>query len=192
MRNKICLLDIFLCLSVFLFSFIHPDQSNKRVFKFNGPLFHQLKADTGGRAVNLDSAQACIDRFAGLMKQHGFADKAGQSIDIHLTKTSQMTSGESFSGKRLQDWLNATATAYTAAGKTLMINVQLGVYDKNYLKTYEPDASKGVASDNRIAIFLIPYDSAGGQTVHPLVAQPQGSGAPTGGGTGYDFGDLQP
>src|SRR5664279_6526419 len=70
----------------------------------------------------------------------------------------RITTGETFDGKGLLDWLNFTATQYAAAGKTLMIKIQMGVYDMNYLNTYQPDPAKKTASNNRIAIFIIPYD----------------------------------
>jgi hypothetical protein len=148
-----------------------------------------LKSDTGGRAVNLDSAQACIDRFAGLMKDHGFADQAGLPIDIHLTTTSMITTGESFNGKDLLNWLTATSKQYKAANKKLMIRVQMGVYDLNYLNTYQPN---NTANNNRIAIFLIPYDAGTGKVVKNLIAVPNGSGGTQQGGSGYDLGGLQP
>jgi hypothetical protein len=71
-----------------------------------------------------------------------------------------------------------------------MIKIQMGVYDMNYLKTYQTDASLRTASNNRIAIFIIPYDAASGVTVKGL-AQPLG-GSGTSGGTGYDLGGVQP
>jgi hypothetical protein len=148
-----------------------------------------LKTDTGGRAVNLDSAQACIDRFAGLMKDHGFADQAGLPIDIHLTTTSMITTGESFNGKDLLNWLTATAKQYKAANKKLMIRVQMGVYDLNYLNTYQPN---NTSNNNRIAIFLIPYDAGTGKVVKNLIAVPNGTGGTQQGGSGYDLGGLQP
>ena len=148
-----------------------------------------LKTDTGGRAVNLESAQACIDRFAGLMKDHGFADQAGLPIDIHLTTTSMITTGESFNGKDLLNWLTATSKQYKAANKKLMIRVQMGVYDLNYLNTYQPN---NTANNNRIAIFLIPYDAGTGKVVKNLIAVPNGSGGTQQGGSGYDLGGLQP
>jgi hypothetical protein len=149
-----------------------------------------IKTDTGGRTVDLDSAQACINRYTALMTAHGFAKKAGLPINITLTKTSQITTGESFDGKGLQDWLTNTAAQYAAAGKTLMIKIQMGVYDMNYLKTYQSDPAKRTASNNRIAIFIIPYDASTGLSVKTL-AQPLG-GTGTQGGTGYDLGGVQP
>jgi hypothetical protein len=148
-----------------------------------------LKTDTGGRAVDLDSAQACIDRFAGLMKDHGFADQAGLPIDIHLTTTSMITTGESFNGKDLLNWLTATSKQYKAANKKLMIRVQMGVYDTDYLNTYQPN---NTANNNRIAIFLIPYDAGTGKAVKNLIAVPNGTGGTQQGGSGYDLGGLQP
>ena len=76
----------------------------------------------------------------------------------------------------LQNWLNATLKQYAEARKTLVINVQLGVYDMNYLNTYQPNAALRAANNGRIAIFLIPADAATGQVVRALVAQPNGSG----------------
>jgi len=152
-----------------------------------------IKKDTGGRMVNLDSAQACINRFPAEMKKHGFSDKAGEAVNIHIKKTSQITTGEAFSGKALKEWLNSTAEAYTAAGKTLMINIQLGVYDSDYLNTYQPNAAMRNNNNNRIAIFLIPYDSASPGLAARALVTPNGSGGTgTGGGTGFDLGGLQP
>src|SRR4029077_4300747 len=121
-----------------------------------------IKSDTGGRTVNLDSAQDCIDRFAGLMHDHGFADQAGLPIDIHLTTTSMITTGESFVGKDLLNWLTATSKQYKAANKKLMIRIEMGVYDQNYLNVYQPTDT---SNNNRIAIFLIPYDAGSGKAV---------------------------
>lgn len=184
----------FLFLSIFLFSFSKagtttPGHSSGTRIPVSGS---EMKLDTGGRIVNLDSAQACIDRFAGLMKDHGFSDQAGSPIDIHLTTTSMITTGESFNGKDLRDWLNATFQQYKAANKKLMIKIQLGVYDLSYLNTYQPNAALKSASNNRIAIFLIPYDAASGMAVKSLIAVPNGSGGTQQGGTGYDLGGLQP
>jgi hypothetical protein len=163
----------------------HANGFSRQISILNQPLI----SDTGGRAVNLDSAQACIDRFAALMTAHGFADQAGLPINIRLRKTSQITTGESFNGKDFLDWLNATAAQYAAAGKTMMIRIQMGVYDMNYLNTYQPSAALRAASNNRIALFVIPYDASTGQAVKAL-AQP--SGGTGNGGTGYDLGGIQP
>jgi hypothetical protein len=190
MINKPTILLLFL--SIFLFSFRNTDKtSSYRIFnRTNGATRPEMLTDTGGRTVSLDSAQACIDRFAGLMQAHGFSNQAGQPIDIHLTTTSMITTGETFDGKNLQKWLNTTADQYKASHKTLMIKIQLGVYDLNYLNTYQPNAASRTASNNRIAIFLIPYDASTGHAALGL-AQPQG-GAVGGGGTGYDLGGVQP
>jgi hypothetical protein len=138
----------------------------------------------------LDSAQACINRFTALMTAHGFANQAGLPINITLKKTSQITTGETFDATSLLAWLNGLAAQYAASGKTLMLKIQMGVYDMNYLKTYQPDPAKRAASNNRIALFIIPYDASSGVAVRGLAA-PSGSGG-TSGGTGYDFGGVQP
>lgn len=180
---------LFLVFSIVLFSYANSAHAaGRRHFMPFSSGTAQMKLDTG-RIVNLDSAQACIDRFPAFMAAHGFAAKAGQPINLNLTATSQITTGETFSGKDLQKWLNATMTAYKNAGKTLMVKVQLGVYDMNYLNTYQPNAAKRAASNNRIAIFIMPYDASSGQAIRALTAQPMGSGS---GGTGYDFGGIQP
>lgn len=123
------------------------------------------------------------------MAQHGFTNPGGQTINLTIPTSSMLTTGESFNAQDLQKWLNATLKQFAGAKKTLVINVQLGVYDMNYLNTYQPNAALRAASNGRIAIFLIPADAATGQVVRALVAQPNGSG---GSGTGYDLGGLQP
>jgi hypothetical protein len=189
MNIKPTFLQLLLLFSVFLFSFrnIDPASHMQKVVKILPAI--GIKSDTGGRIVNLDSAQACIDRFAGLMHDHGFADQAGLPIDIHLTTTSMITTGESFNGKDLLNWLTATSKQYKAANKKMMIRIQLGVYDLNYLNTYQPN---NTSNNNRIAIFLIPYDAGSGKAVNNLIAVPNGSGGTQQGGTGYDLGGLQP
>ena len=190
MIHKPAILHFLLFFSVFLFSFRNIDRPRGIPIPGNSVTARpDVKLDTGGRTVNLDSAQVCIDRFAGLMKDHGFSDQAGQTIDIHLTTTSMITTGESFDGKNLRNWLNTTFQQYKSANKKLMIKIQLGVYDLDYLNTYQPNATLRAAGNNRIAIFLIPYDAASGQPVKALAALPAGG---TGGGTGYDLGGVQP
>lgn len=191
MSKKPAIQQFVLFLSVLLFAFKTPEKFNfKPEFRPASPLQLIIQSDTGGRTVNLDSAQACINRYTNLMEAHGFSNPGGQPVNIHIRKTSPLTTGESFNGKNLQDWLNATAEQYVQAGKTLMIKIQFGVYDMNYLNTYQPDANARTANNNRIAIFLIPYDAASGQSFRVLNAQP--SGGSGSGGTGYDLGGLQP
>ena len=199
MSIKPSILPLVALLSVVLFSFRETTSVNRQLSTVNrqpstvnrkpSTVNHQPATDTGGRAVNLDSAQACIDRFAALMKDHGFADQAGLPIDIHLTTTSMITTGESFDGKNLLNWLTATNKQYKAANKKLMIRIQMGVYDQNYLNTYDPG---NAAANNRIAVFLIPYDAGSGKAVKNLIAVPNGSGGTQQGGSGYDLGGLQP
>lgn len=194
MLQKPAIRHAFLLLTVLLFAFRHADGKPGHLLFNTSSILNPLKTDTGGRTVSLDSAQACIDRFAVEMKKHGFSDQAGQPVDIHITKTSMITTGEDFNGKNLQDWLNATAAQYTAAGKTLMIKIELGIYDAKYLNTYQPNAALRAANNNRIAIFLIPYAAGAGGGIQPQIsAQPAGgTGGGGSGGTGYDLGGVQP
>jgi hypothetical protein len=196
MKIKPAILSTFLLFTVFLFSFKTPGKTAAR--RISSSLADctaaQIKTDTGGRIVNLDSAQVCIDRFAALMNAHGFSDQAGQPIDIHLTTTTMITTGESFNGTDLRNWLNATLKQYNKVNKKLMIKIQFGVYDLNYLNTYQPNIASNTANNNRIAIFLIPYDAASGVAAKNLtaVANESGGTQPGGSGTGYDLGGLQP
>ena len=196
MKIKPAILPVCLLLSTFIFSFRTPYKTaGSRIPAISrGYSELQLKTDTGGRTVNLDSAQACINRYAALMAAHGFSNQPGQPIDIHLTTTTMITTGESFNGKDLRNWLNATLQQYNAVHKKLMIKIQLGVYDMNYLNTYQPNAPSNAANNNRIAIFLVPYDAASGTAAKNLAAVANGSGGtqPGGSGTGYDLGGLQP
>lgn len=193
MLQKTTITRLFLFSTVFLFSFRNINHESRTPNPVNSFIVNldKMETDTGGRTVNIDSAQACIDRLPVFMANHGFSNPGGQPFTSSLTKTSMLTSGESFNAQNLQNWLTATMAQYAAANKTLVINVQLGVYDMNYLKTYQPDASKRAANNGRIAIFLMPAEASTGTVVKALVA-PSGSGGSGGGGTGYDLGGLQP
>ena len=182
--------------SVILFSFRESDHGKKSLNHDN--LFYSSrhttignKLDTGGRTVSLDSAQRCINRFETVMQNHGFSDQAGQKVNIHITRTSMITTGEVFQGKGLLDWLTNTQAQYSAAGKTLMVKIQLGIYDSAYLNTYLSDAALKSKNLDRIAIFLIPYDSAqaGQPGMHAMIVTP-GNTPPV--GSGYDLGGIQP
>jgi hypothetical protein len=143
-----------------------------------------------GRIVNLDSIQTCLKNYKKLMKDHGFSNPGGSPFTQTISTTAPLTTGMSFSGADLRDWLNATAAAYAQVGKTFSIRVEFGVYDMTYLNTYEPDPAQRVKKNNRIAIFLVPYDASSGQTLQPHANI--AGGTPSGGGGGYDFGGLQP
>ncbi|HZK65205.1 MAG TPA: hypothetical protein VFC34_13740 [Puia sp.] len=183
--------------SVILFSFRESDHGKKGLKHGNLFLYssrHTMMGnnlDTGGRTVSLDSAQRCINRFETVMQNHGFSDQAGQKVNIHITRTSMITTGEVFQGKGLLDWLTSTQAQYSAAGKTLMVKIQLGIYDSAYLNTYQSDAALKSRSLDRIAIFLIPYDSAqaGQPGMHAMIVTP-GNTPPI--GSGYDLGGIQP
>lgn len=186
-----------------LFAFRQPENSAGNIRVQNQVLsgIRNSKAndasDTLGRPVRIDSAQNCIDRFAGYMKLHGFSDVAGQPIDLHITETSMITSGQTFDGKPLLDWLSKTAKDYDAAGRNLMIKIELGVYDSDFLNTYQSDSALRKKSLGRIGIFLIPYDST--QIVKQGLKQVIKTNfaaapppPPPGGGTGYDIGGIYP
>ena len=200
MNNKPFILVFCSVFSLLLLSFHGRNVSSTPEKNFFGSLqdqsltARQSASDSTGRPVSLDSAQACINRFSAEMKKHGFSDQAGEDVNIYIKKTSQITTGESFSGASLQKWLNETAASYAAAGKTLMINIQLGIYDSSYLKTYESNTTARKSSVNRIAVFLIPYDAATPGISARALIQPNGTagGTGTGGGSGFDFGGLQP
>ncbi|HSZ32958.1 MAG TPA: hypothetical protein VK772_06585, partial [Puia sp.] len=157
MSQKPSILYLCLFFTVFLFSFRNIPMESRRQPSSNSFIVikQKMETDTGGRTVNIDSALACIDRYPAFMLKHGFSNPGGQAFTSTLTKTSMLTTGESFNGQDLQNWLTATLAQYSAAGKTLVINVELGVYDLNYLKTYEPNATKKSSNNGRIAIFLI-------------------------------------
>ena len=187
---KPAILCTFLFFSVLLFSFKNIDKpSGKEWLNGSEMLQKVFRLDTG-RIVNQDSIQTCLTNYRKLMKAHGFSNPGGQPFTQTITTTAQLTTGESFSGTDLRDWLDATAAAYAQAGKTFSIRVEFGVYDMTYLNMYEPDPAKRAKKNNRIAIFLVPYDASSGQTLQPHANI--AGGTPSGGGGGYDFGGLQP
>ena len=180
----------FLFFSVFLFSFRNIDQPSAIERKISSYMAQmEIHLDTG-RIVNKDSIQSCLTNYKKLMKAHGFSNPGGQPFTQTITTTAQLTTGESFNGTDLRDWIDATATAYAQAGKTFSIRVEFGAYDMTYLNRYEPDPAKRAKKNNRIAIFLVPYDASSGQTLQPHANI--AGGTPSGGGGAYDFGGLQP
>jgi len=175
----------------FLFSFKNIDKTSVKISSNRSDITQkQIRADTG-RIVNLDSIQSCLKNYIKLMTDHGFSiQPGGQPFTSTITTTSQMTTGESFSGTDLSNWLNATAAAYAQAGKTFSIRIVFGAYDMTFLNRYEPDPAERIKKNNRIAIFLVPYDVSSGLTLQPQANI--AGGTPSGGGGAYDFGGLQP
>jgi hypothetical protein len=190
MIRKPSILSIFMFFSVFLFSFrtISSPNSNDRFNHFSSAK-NSNRLDTG-RIVSQDSIQQCLKNYKKLMKDHGFSNPGGQPFTQTITTTAQLTTGESFNGADLRDWLDATAAAYTQAGKTFSIRIEFGVYDMTYLNRYEPDPAKRAKKNNRVAVFLVPYDASSGVTLQPHANI--AGGTPSGGGGAYDFGGLQP
>lgn len=190
MIRKPSILCTFLFFSVFLLSFRSIDKPLEKIRSGRSEMTQkQIRVDTG-RIVNQDSIQTCLKNYRNLMKAHGFSNPGGQPFTQTITTTAQLTTGESFSGTDLRDWIDATATAYAQAGKTFSIRVEFGVYDMTYLNRYEPDPAKRAKKNNRIAIFLVPYDASSGITLQPQANI--AGGTPSGGGGAYDFGGLQP
>jgi hypothetical protein len=190
MTLKPSVLCTFLFFSFFLFSFRTIDKSPaKEGLNSSYKAQREIHLDTG-RIVNLDSIQTCLKNYKKLMKDHGFSNPGGSPFTQTISTTAPLTTGVSFSGADLRDWLDATAAAYAQAGKTFSIRVEFGVYDMTYLNTYEPDPAERVKKNNRTAIFLVPYDASSGQTLQPHANI--AGGTPSGGGGGYDFGGLQP
>jgi hypothetical protein len=190
MIRKPSILCTILFSSVFLFSFknINKPSGIERLSRTYAAT-KEIHLDTG-RIVSQDSIQTCLKNYKKLMKDHGFSNPGGQPFTQTITTTAQLTTGESFSGSDLRDWLNATATAYAQAGKTFSIRIEFGVYDMTYLNRYEPDPAKRAKKNNRVAVFLIPYDASSGVTLQPHANI--AGGTPSGGGGAYDFGGLQP
>lgn len=180
----------FLFISAILFSFRNIDKHAEKIFIHRSEMAQrEIRVDTG-RIVNQDSIQSCLKNYKKLMKEHGFTNPGGQPFTPTITTTAQLTTGESFNGTDLRDWIDATATAYAQAGKTFSIRVEFGAYDMTYLNRYEPDPAKRAKKMNRIAIFLVPYDVSSGITLQPHANI--AGGTPSGGGGAYDFGGLQP
>ncbi len=193
MKSKPSILSLSLLSAVFLLSFAISTRANRQLPAVNCQLSTVIKTDTGGgQVVRLDLVQACIANYNTVMQAHGFSDPGGQSVNINITTTAMITNGELFNGKKLQDWINSTAKEYTTAGKKFMLKIQFGIYDMNYLNVYEPNAALRAKLNGRIAVFLVPIDGSTGQTFQSAAMMAAaGAGGGTG-GSGYDFGGLQP
>jgi hypothetical protein len=193
MKSKPSILPLFLILSILLFSFGNRARANHQLPTANRQPPTIIKTDTGGgQVVRLDLVQACIANYNTVMQAHGFSDPGGQPVNINITTTAMITNGELFNGKKLQSWINSTAKEYTTAGKKFMLKIQFGIYDMNYLNVYEPNAALRAQLNGRIAVFLVPIDGSTGQSFQSAAMMAAaGAGGGTG-GSGYDFGGLQP
>ena len=159
--------------SVILFSFRESDHGKKSLNHNN--LFYSSRhttignnLDTGGRTVSLDSAQRCINRFETVMQNHGFSDKAGQKVNIHITRTSMITTGEVFQGKGLLDWLTSTQAQYSAAGKTLMTFAgSNGTARMAWTSGFTETPESGLIVSDYMGARIVEFD-AQGKVLHEL------------------------
>jgi len=183
-------LGILLFFSVFLLSFRNIGKTSDKISSLRFANEQKQGAVDTGRIVSLDSIQSCLKNYKKLMSDHGFSNPGGQPYTPTITTTSQLTASESFSGTDLHDWIKATAAAYAQAGKKFSIRIVFGAYDTTFLNRYEPDPTERIKKNNRIAIFLVPYDASSGITLQPQANI--AGGTSSGGGGAYDFGGLQP
>ena len=72
-----------------------------------------------------------------------------------------------------------------------MLKIQFGMYDMNYLNVYEPNPALRAGLNGRLAVFLVPIDGSTGQSFQSA-AMMAAAGTSGTGGSGYDFGGLQP
>jgi len=190
MIPKPSILYTLLLFSVFLFSFRKMGKTSDKISLLCLADAQQQSVVDTGRIVSVDSIESCLRNYTQLMADHGFSNPGGQPYTSTITKTSQLTASVSFSGTDLHNWIKATEASYAHAGKNFSIRIEFGAYDSVFLKTYEPDPAERIRKNNRIAIFLVPYDAATGLTLQSQSNIAGGSSSGVGGA--YDFGGLQP
>lgn len=182
-----------LCAFLVILFCTHASAHNNIRYSFAGTVPASLKTDTGGgQVVRLDLVQGCIASYNSVMQAHGFSNPGGQPANINITTTAPITTGETFNGKKLLDWLSSTAMEYSKAGKKFMVRIAFGMYNMDYLNVYEPNAALRAKLNGRMAVFLIPIDASTGQSFQSAAMVAAAGAGGGSGGTGYDFGGLQP
>jgi hypothetical protein len=128
------------------------------------------------------------------MKEHGFSNVEGKAVKLRNSRTNIITSSQAFDGKDLLAWLSNTAKEYDAANKNLIIKIEFGVYNNDFLNTYMHDPALRKKYLGRVGVFLIPYDSTElvKQGLKSQRKTNSGPPPPPGGGTGYDLGGIYP
>ncbi len=116
-------------------------------------------ADTLGREVDIDSARQCIRLFAAIAGRSKLTPRE-EKLYPNFRRSRENTTGEVFSGKKLIAWLQSTDSLYESQKLSMHINVQMGIYTEEYLKTYHPsDERLRRKMLGRVGIFMIPVDS---------------------------------
>ena len=115
--------------------------------------------DTLGRIVDLDSARECIRLYAALANKSRLTPRE-EKLYPRFRRSRVNTTGEVFSSRKLLAWLQSIQDLYDSQKLTLHLDIELGLYTEQYLRTYHPtDEQLRKKLLGRVGIFIIPIDS---------------------------------
>lgn len=109
-----------------------------------------------GRPVKIDSAKICIRQLPKSMRRHGILEDPNV-FTIRFRNSLQITTSENFGGDKLLEWMNKVVDQYdrVGQGKNLSVDIRLGIYDQDFVRTYVDDPDEAAKRPGRIGLFLV-------------------------------------
>ncbi|PSL33524.1 hypothetical protein [Chitinophaga ginsengisoli] len=157
---------------------IHPDLHSPMSFR-SDPL-------SIGRPIPYAKAEQCMLAHSAIMKLHGFEENEGDTINVVLTRSRQITSAEQFLGVPFIRWLeyihSVLESQYAPGLVQIVTKLVFAFYTDTFLNDPELNFSEAEKENKkgRISVFLVPVVLDTSKNI-------LGAGSEV-----YDFGSLQP